>query len=72
MITFKGQSSMKKYLPVKRGFKIWAMADFLNGYLCDLNVYMGATGEREIALGEKVVAPPVVFRQLFLYHHFVH
>ena len=58
MIPFKGWSSMKQYLPlkpVKRGFKVWAMADSLNGYLCDLNVYTGATGEREIALGEKVV-----------------
>ena len=55
MIPFKGRSSMKQYLPlkpVKRGFKVWAMADSLNGYLCDLNVYTGATGEREIALGE--------------------
>ena len=30
MIPFKGQSSMKQYVPlkpVKRGFKVWAMAD---------------------------------------------
>ena len=49
---------MKQYLPmkpVKRGFKVWAMADALNGYLYDFNVYTGATGEREMALGEKVV-----------------
>ena len=58
MIPFKGRSSMKQYLPlkpVKRGFKVWAMADALNGYLYDFNVYTGATGEREVALGEKVV-----------------
>ena len=58
MIPFKGRSSMKQYLPmkpVKRGFKVWAMADALNGYLYDFNVYTGATGERETALGEKVV-----------------
>ena len=58
MIPFKGRSSMKQYLPlkpVKRGFKVWAMADSLNGYLVDFNVYTGATGERETALGEKVV-----------------
>ena len=66
MIPFKGRSSMKQYLPlklVKRGFKVWAMADSSNGYLCDLNVYTGATGEREIALGEKVVlklADPII------------
>ena len=40
---------------VKRGFKVWAMADPLNGYLCDLNVYTGLMGDRETALGEKVV-----------------
>ena len=55
MIPFKGRSSMKQYLPmkpVKRGFKVWGMAD---AYLYDFNVYTGATGEREKALGEKVV-----------------
>ena len=49
---------MKQYLPlkpVKRGFKVWALADSLNGYLCDFNIYTGATGGRETALGEKVV-----------------
>ena len=55
---FKGRSTMKQYLPikpVKHGFKVWALADSLNGYLCDFNVYTGATGDRETALGEKVV-----------------
>ena len=49
---------MKQYLPlkpVKRGFKVWAMSDAINGYMCDFNVYTGATGGREVALGEKVV-----------------
>ena len=58
MIPFKGRSSMKQYLPlkpVKRGFKVWAMADASNGYMYDFNVYTGATGERETGLGEKVV-----------------
>ena len=58
MIPFKGRSSMKQYLPlkpVKRGFKVWAMADATNGYMYDFNVYTGATAGRETALGEKVV-----------------
>ena len=58
MIPFKGRSSMKQYLPlkpVKRGFKVWAMADAHNGYMYDFNVYTGATGNREMGLGEKVV-----------------
>ena len=59
MIPFKGRSSMKQYLPlkpVKRGFKVWVIADATNGYTYDFNVYTGATaGGRETALGEKVV-----------------
>ena len=58
MIPFKGRSSMKQYLPmkpVKRGFKVWAIADARNGYMYYLNVYTGASGGRETALGEKVV-----------------
>ena len=58
MIPFKGQSSMKQYVPlkpVKRGFKVWAMADSLNGYLYDFNVYTGASGgDRETGLGERL------------------
>ena len=49
---------MKQYVPlkpVKRGFKVWAMADARNGYVYDFNVYTGATGDRETGLGEKVV-----------------
>ena len=58
MIPFKGRSTMKQYLPlkpVKRGFKVWVMADSLNGYFCDFDIYVGATGEREGVLGESVV-----------------
>ena len=67
---------MKQYLPlkpVKRGFKVWAMADALNGYLYSFNVYTGTTGKRETSLGEKVVLTlsdsikgiktPIVLRQ---------
>ena len=55
MIPFKGRSSMKQYMPmkpVKHGFKVWAMADALNGYVYNLNVYTGATGERNRPRGE--------------------
>ena len=59
MIPFKGRSSMKQYVllkSVKCGLKVWAMADSLNGYLYDFNVYTGASGgDRETGLGEKVV-----------------
>ena len=49
---------MKQYLPlkpVKRGFKVWAMSDATNEYMCDFDVYTGATDGREVALGGKVV-----------------
>ena len=36
-------------------FKVWAMANVINGYMYDFNVYTGATEGRERALGEKVV-----------------
>ena len=57
-IPFKGRSSMKQYLPlkpVKRSFKVWAMSDATNGYMCDFDVYTGATDGRVVALGGKVV-----------------
>ena len=58
MMEFKGYSSIKQYLPlkpVKHSFKVWAMADAINGYMYDFNVYTGAIAGREAALGEKVV-----------------
>ena len=58
MIPFKGRSLMKQYVPwksVKRGFKVWTMADARNGYMYDFNVYTGATGNRKMDLGEKLL-----------------
>ena len=59
MVAFKGQSSMKQYVPkkpIKRGFKIWVLADALNGYFCNIMPYTGATGSSPVhGLGEKVV-----------------
>ena len=50
---------MKQYLPlkpVKRGFKVWVVADSVNGYFLDLQVYVGSEGEGiEHGLGERVV-----------------
>ena len=55
MIPFKGQSTMMPLKPVERGFKVCAMADAVNRYVYDMNVYTGSTGEREMGLGENVV-----------------
>ena len=59
MIPFKGRSSMKQYLPlkpVKRGFKVWMLADAVNGYVSGFEVYTGKKGEKsEKGLGARVV-----------------
>ena len=70
---------MKQYLPLKplkRGFKVWAMADSLNGYLYDFKVYTGATREEDVSREKDSVifvrfnqrkASPVVLRQLLFF-----
>ena len=38
---------MKQYMPlnsVKRGFKLWVVADSTNGYFFDVQVYIGREG----------------------------
>lgn len=73
MVGFKGQLSMKQYLPlkpVKHGIKIWECADSLNGYICNLQVYTAKQdgGVTEQGLGYRVVC---VLMEPFLhkYHH---
>ena len=59
MIPFKGRSAMKQYMPlkpVKRGFKVWVLADATNGYVSNLKVYTGKSEETsEDGLGGSVV-----------------
>ena len=59
MIKFKGRSSMKQYMPkkpIKRGFKVWVRADAENGYISELDVYIGKKGDKiETGLGQSVV-----------------
>ena len=56
-----GRSSRKQYLPmkpVKRGFKVWVMADAVNGYFCTVAVSVGRPSDgrgTEVGLGERVV-----------------
>ena len=74
MIKFKGRSTMKQYLPlkpIKRGFKVWVLADALNGYFCDINPYVGATtGQACKQLGIKVVIS--LTTPLFGHYHHVY
>ena len=50
---------MKQYVPkkpVKRGLKVWVRANSINGYISELQVYVGKVGNRsENSLGERVV-----------------
>ena len=54
-----GRSAIKQYLPlkpVKRGIKIWVVAESSTGYFLDLQVYLGKEGgQSEHGLGERVV-----------------
>jgi len=60
MIAFKGRSGMKQYMPmkpIKRGFKVWALADSASGYLINFDIYTGKNNYNltEFGLGENVV-----------------
>ncbi len=59
MIKFQGQSSLKQFMPnkpVKRGIKVWVLADSTNGYFSRLEVYTGKKGNTvEHNLGLRVV-----------------
>ena len=59
MIKFQGRSSLKQYnpmKPVKRGIKVWVLADSHNGYFKKFQVYTGKDENRvEHGLGERVV-----------------
>ena len=42
--------------PIKRGIKVWVLADSVNGYFIRLEVYTGKLGDRvETGLGSRVV-----------------
>ena len=58
MIKFQGRSSIKQYVPkkpVKRGIKVWVLADSENGYFHNLQVYTGKENSAEKGLGIRVV-----------------
>jgi hypothetical protein len=59
MIPFKGRSTLKQYMPlkpVKRGIKVWAMSDAVNGYVSEFQVYTGKKKDSvERNLGSSVV-----------------
>lgn len=59
MVPFKGRSTLKQYMPmkpVKRGFKVWMLADAHTGYVSGFEIYTGKKGDTvEKGLGASVV-----------------
>lgn len=63
MIPFKGRCSFKQYMPmkpVKRGYKVWCIADSKTGFISKFEIYTGkntdtSQTEKDVGLGEKVV-----------------
>ena len=59
MVKFKSRSTLKQYQPlkpIKRGFKVWYAADSTNGYVGNIVVFMGKSGDGPTTdLGYKLV-----------------
>ena len=58
MIKFKGKTSLKQYTPlklIKRGCKVWCLADSVTGYLYNFDIYTGKLENRQGTLAEAVV-----------------
>ena len=59
MIPFKGRSTLKQYMPlkpIKRGYKVWCLADAQTGYVMKFSIYTGKDARApELGLGESVV-----------------
>ena len=61
MIKFQERSSLKQYMPmkpIKRGIKVWVLADSHTGYFSMFEVYTGKTSSPEKGLGSRVVKSP--------------
>lgn len=61
MIPFKGRSNLKQYMPqkpIKRGYKVWCLADSVTGYILNFEIYTGKTTVQQTlkhTLSERVV-----------------
>ena len=74
-VKYKGRLGFKQYMPlkpVKRGIKVWVLADSTNGYLYTMQVYTGKKdgGQPEHSLGHRVVSDLVSNLQGKNYHIF--
>jgi hypothetical protein len=64
LVPFKGRSSMKQYMstkPVKRGYKVWCLANSRTGFVSQFDIGLLYSGRRDtqgyssFALGKRVV-----------------
>ena len=60
MVKFRGKLAFRQYMPAKPtkyGIKVWARADSTNGYVSQIDVYVGKPvgGQRDVDLGRKVI-----------------
>ncbi|XP_049958104.1 piggyBac transposable element-derived protein 4-like [Schistocerca serialis cubense] len=61
MVAFKGRSTLKQYMPmkpVKRGYKVWCLADASPRFIINFDIYIGkrdTNDTSEFTLGEEVV-----------------
>ncbi|KAJ8887126.1 hypothetical protein PR048_013341 [Dryococelus australis] len=59
MIPFIGRSGLKQYMPmkpVKRGYKVWCLADYDKGFVLKFEIYSGKTGiSDDLGPSERVV-----------------
>ncbi|XP_049954622.1 piggyBac transposable element-derived protein 4-like [Schistocerca serialis cubense] len=60
MVAFKGRSTLKQYMPmkpVKRGYKVWCLADTSTGFIINFDIYTGKRDTNDTSkftLGEEV------------------
>ena len=59
MVKGKGKNPVKQFQPnkpIKRGSKVWSLADSITGYLYDFQIYQGKqSNTTELGLGTRVV-----------------
>ena len=74
MIPFKGRSTLKQYMPqkpVRRGIKILALADAMNGFVSMFQVHTGKQANTaEKGLGANVTTLTKLYTNTFRHVHF--
>lgn len=80
----KHRSGIRQYIknkPTKWGIKLWVLADSMNGYTCDFNIYVGKVAGQDISengLGYDVIMKLIAplqnqgFLVFFLLHYDAH